>query len=79
MAPGRGACHMSAMSTETTTYPYTLDVMPCEKPAGHFQWTLRRHGKLIQRSDRPHQSEKKARENGLAEIERLLTPGRDGR
>jgi len=53
------------------TYPYSLEVSPCEKPAGHFQWAIRQHGKLIQRSDRPHPTEDKARAKGQAELERL--------
>ena len=63
------------MSTETT-YPYTLDVEPCEKPKGHFQWLIRNRGKLVQRSDRPHRSEREALERGRAELERVIT-GRD--
>jgi hypothetical protein len=66
------------MSTESTS-PYTLDVSPCVKPAGHFQWTIRERGKLIQRSDRPHPSEDKARANGQAELDRLLLGGWSGR
>lgn len=65
---------MTGMSdTDTTTYPYTLNVQPLEKPAGYYQWSIRRNGKLHQRSDRTHPSEAKAREHGLAEIERLLS------
>jgi hypothetical protein len=66
------------MSTDTT-YPYSLEVSPCEKPAGHFSWAIRERGKLIQRSDRPHPSEQKAREKGQAELERLFFGGRTGR
>jgi hypothetical protein len=32
-------------------YRCTLDVEPCDKPAGHFRWTIRERGKLRQRSD----------------------------
>ncbi|UVF21537.1 hypothetical protein HPT29_010650 [Microvirga terrae] len=66
------------MNTEPM-YPYSLEVMPCEKPAGHFQWSIRERGRLIQRSDRPHPSESKAREKGQAELERLFFGGRDRR
>ncbi len=72
------ACHKPRMSTDTT-YPYSLEVSPCEKPAGHFSWAIRERGKLIQRSDRPHPSEQKAREKGQAELERLFFGGRTGR
>ncbi|HEV2557033.1 MAG TPA: hypothetical protein VGU45_00240 [Microvirga sp.] len=64
--------------TEASTFPYSLEVSPCEKPAGHFQWAIRERGKLIQRSDRPHASEEKARANGNAQIE-LLRHGGWGR
>ena len=46
---------MPGMSDDTGTYPYTLEVLSCEKPAGHFQWAIRKHGKLVERSDRAHQ------------------------
>lgn len=60
-------------------YPYTLTVLPCETPAGHYRWEIRKSGKLLQRSDKPHTSEKLAREKAEAELERYLRPGRDGR
>jgi hypothetical protein len=66
------------MTTEQT-YPFSLEVFAVEKPAGHFQWAIRERGRLIQRSDRPHPSEDKAREKGEAELERLYYGGRDRR
>jgi len=66
------------MST-APNYPYSLDVFPCEKPSGYFQWTIRERGKLVQRSDRPHLSESKAYEKGQAELERLFFGHRDRR
>jgi len=72
------ACHIAVMSTERT-YPYSLEISPCERPAGHFQWVIRKHGKLIQRSDRLHPSEGQARKNGQSELERLFLSSRDGR
>jgi hypothetical protein len=62
------------MSTERT-YPYSLEVFPTDKPAGHFQWLIRERGRLIQRSDRPQPSEEKARQKGQAELERLFFGG----
>jgi hypothetical protein len=50
---------------------YSLEVTPCAKPAGHFQWAIRERGKLLQRSDRPQPTEDKARSKGQAELERL--------
>lgn len=78
MALGRSWHYMGSM-TNTATHPYSLDIFPCEAPAGHYRWTIRKHGKLLQRSDRPHPSERSARERGEAELERHLTPGREGR
>lgn len=72
------ACHKFSMNTEPM-YPYSLEVFPCEKPAGHFQWAIRERGRLIQRSDRLHPSEPQAREKGQAELERLFFGGRDRR
>lgn len=62
------AHHKGRMSNET--YPYSLDIVPAERPAGHFHWAIRRHGKLIERSDRPLPSEEAARKKGEAGIER---------
>jgi hypothetical protein len=78
LVEGAGPCHIPPMSTEPT-YPYALEISPCKKPAGHFQWAIRERGKLIQRSDRPHPSEENAREKGQAELERLDFGGRDRR
>ena len=60
-------CHISAMSNDGQ---YELEIVPCEKPAGHFRWAIRKSGKLIERSDRAHGSERLARENGQAALER---------
>ena len=65
--------------TDKLTYPYTLDVTPCDKPDGHYQWAIRRHGKLIERSDRPYSSENKARENAQAALERQFRNERTAR
>jgi hypothetical protein len=58
--------------SDKATYPYTLDVTPAQKPAGHFHWAIRRNGKLVQRSDRAYVGESSARERGLTEIQKLL-------
>jgi hypothetical protein len=60
-------------------FPYSLEVTPCDKRAGHFQWAIRERGRLLQRSDRPHLSESKALENGHEQIQRLLHGARDRR
>jgi hypothetical protein len=59
-------------------HPYSIEVTPLAKPEGHFQWAIRRSGKLVERSDRPHRSEAKARESALDAIERAMKPGADG-
>jgi hypothetical protein len=64
------------MSNDIAMHPYTLTVLPTEKPAGHFQWAIRRNGKLIERSDRAHPSERSARERGHAALERQFRDDR---
>ena len=54
----------------STTYPYTLEVKPSERTPGTFEWTIRRHGTLIQRSDRVQRTEADARRDGEKAIER---------
>jgi hypothetical protein len=67
---------MNGMS-ETTTYPYTLDIIPPKAEGASYQWAIRKNGKLVQRSDRSLSTEAKAREHGLAEIEKLLSGAND--
>ena len=61
------------------THPYTLEVMPSKTKPGQFEWTIRLNGKLLQRSDRMHGSEEAARKSGMAEVERKLQGGDQGR
>ena len=63
-AIGRG------MSQDNGTHPYVLEAQPCDKPAGHFRWVIQKHGKMVERSDRPYPSEQSAREKGQAALER---------
>ena len=56
----------------TSTYPYTLEVEPNPRSEGAWQWAIRNHGKLVQRSDRAQPSEAKARSQGAETIEKLL-------
>jgi hypothetical protein len=70
---------MAGMSnTAASTFPYTLEIEPPKRPGGSYQWAIRKNGKLAQRSDRNYPTEAKARENGLAQIEKLLS-GTDDR
>jgi hypothetical protein len=38
----------SGMSDDNETYPYTLAILPSERLARHFDWTIRRRGKLVE-------------------------------
>jgi hypothetical protein len=53
-------------------HPYTLEVSACERPAGHWAWAIRRQGRLLERSDRPHHSESSARKKGEEALERQI-------
>lgn len=55
------------------THPYTLEILPPKADGGSYQWAIRKHGKMMQRSDRNYYSEAKARETGMAQIEKLLS------
>lgn len=61
-----------------STYP-TLEVEPNPRARESWQWAIRKHGKLIQRSDRALASEAKARAQGIETIEKLLHGGEEGR
>lgn len=69
----------SVVMLEKVPHPYSIDVSPLAKPAGHFQWAIRKSGKLSERSDRPHRSEAKAHESAMEAVERALKPGAGGR
>ena len=60
---------------KSSTYPYTLEVMPNPRSEGAWQWAIRHHGNLVQRSDRANPSEAKARAQGMEQIEKLLHGG----
>lgn len=59
--------------------PFSIEVSPLTKPEGHFQWAIRRSGKLIERSDRPHRSEARAFESAVEAVERAMKPSSDFR
>ena len=63
------------MSNDNLMHPYTLTVLPCERPVGHYHWAIRKSGKLVERSDRPYPSEKAARERGENAVERQFQGG----
>ena len=55
---------------DNETHPYRLEVQPSERKPGVFEWTIRKNGKLAQRSDRFYRSEEDARKDGLKAVER---------
>jgi hypothetical protein len=61
------------------THPYAYEVIPSANVAGHFDWIITRHGKLAERSDRPHRSEAEARKSAEKAIERQFTDARSMR
>lgn len=60
-------------------HPYTLEVRSSERRPGTFEWSIRRHGKLIQRSDREERSEEKARMAGEKAIEQQFAAAHSSR
>ena len=60
-------------------HPYSLEVQPHPRKQGEWQFTIRLHDKLLQRSDRRFDSEAKARRDGLEVIERRKHGADDGR
>jgi hypothetical protein len=68
----------SGQMADPVPHPYFIEVSPLTKPEGHFQWAIRKSGKLSERSDRPHRSEAKAHESAMEAVERAMKPGSDG-
>lgn len=64
--------------SEPSTHPYDLEVQPAAKP-GTFQWTIRKNGKLAQRSDKTFRSEDDARKDGAKAIERQFADAQSTR
>ena len=65
--------------SDDVPHPYSIEVLELTSPRGQFGWALRRSGKLIQRSDRPHPNEQKARASAMAAVEEQLNPRSDRR
>lgn len=84
-SPARGGVEKRAYSVymrlmaDSTSTPYTIEISPITKPAGQFQWAIRRNGKLVERSDRPHPTEAKAEASALAAVERSMHSAGSGR
>ncbi|KNY19555.1 hypothetical protein [Methylobacterium sp. ARG-1] len=58
------------MSETETLQPFTFELVPSQRETGGYHWAIRKHGKLVQRSDTPLSTETKARTQALAMIER---------
>lgn len=54
-------------------HPYTLEIIRDQTEAPSFRWVIRKNNQLNQRSDRGFPGELKARESGIAQIEKLLS------
>lgn len=59
------------MSEPNPLHPFTFELVASNRDAGGYHWAIRKHGKLVQRSDSPQSTEAKARTQALAMIERL--------
>jgi hypothetical protein len=59
------------MSEAEQRQPYTFELLASKREAGGYHWAIRKHGKLVQRSDSPLSTEDKARIQALAMIDRL--------
>ncbi|WP_336488309.1 hypothetical protein [Methylobacterium nigriterrae] len=59
--------------TDPKLHPYSLEILPPKADGASYQWAIRKNGKMVQRSDRDLHSKTKARESGLAQIEKLLS------
>lgn len=75
--PGSRTCDNAGMN-DSETHPYTLEIISPKEAGGVYQWAIRKNGKMAERSDRDHRTEARAREHGMAQIEKLLS-GRGAR
>jgi hypothetical protein len=60
------------MSNGNPTHPYTLEITPSPKGDGTLGWAIRKHGKLLERSDRVFRAEQDAMKNGQEALERVF-------
>jgi hypothetical protein len=65
--------------SNSETYPYTIETQPCGKLAGHFWWTIRVHGKLLERSERAIAPIEEAKMRGMKALERMIAEARNPR
>ncbi len=55
------------------THPYTVELSPSSKGDGSVGWAIRKHGKMLERSDRMYRSEQEALKSGQEAVERALS------
>lgn len=55
------------------THPYTLELSPSPKGDGSVGWAIRKHGKMLERSDRMYRTQQDALKNGQEAVERALS------
>ncbi|HEV2605072.1 MAG TPA: hypothetical protein VGU24_15575 [Microvirga sp.] len=60
------------MSTNQT-HPYTLELSPSPKGDGSVGWAMRKHGKMLERSDRMFRTQQEALKSGQEAMERALS------
>ena len=60
------------MSNGNPTHPYTLEITPSPQGDGTLGWAIRKHGKLLERSDRVFRAEQDAMKNGQEALERVF-------
>ena len=65
------------MADDSSTYPYDLAVLPSQRTPGRFEWAIRKHGKLAERSDRSYPSERAARQDGQGALDRCMRADRE--
>jgi hypothetical protein len=65
-------CDKQRMNNGNPTHPYTLQITPSPKGDGSFGWAIRKHGKMLERSDRVFRSEQDAMKNGQEALERAF-------
>ena len=55
------------------THPYTLELSPSPKGDGSVGWAIRKHGKMLERSDRMYRTQHDALRNGQEAVGRTLS------
>ncbi len=62
--------------SDAVPYPYTTEVTPLAELEGQFRWTIRKSGKLMDRSD-ARTAARKACESAMEAVGRAMKPCAD--